>query len=540
MADVFKVDIDRHDPDRSPASYVRSYQIEHHPSMTVLEVLAEIQGYQDDGLAFRSACQAGKCGSCAVSLNGKPVLACRTMVDGQDLYLGPLPNFLVVKDLIVDRARFEEGQARTVAYALETESVTSPAASLPDVEIDYPNLARCIGCLVCSSACPVAAKLDKQFPDPALLATTLSTGVRIKRNGSSAAPIERNADTCSLCLNCHVACPSGVALNRANAQAKDAYIQEQGQSLRDWLMGRAELMGQLGSLTPPLSNHALHNGIVRRGMEATLGISRHADMPAYTAPFKRWFADRSTQTDPATAERKVVYFVGCYGNYSDTQPGKDMVAALERLGVHVEAPEQRCCGLPLVSNGDMNSARQRAEANLASFQPWLEQGYDVIATCTSCSLMLKHDYTEVLGLEAAEEMAGRTYDLGEYLRLMAEAGELDLDELKPVPMATAYHTPCHLRAQQIDLPFIDLIREIPDFEVEVLDTVCCGLSGSYGFKAEKYDVSMDVGRHLFEALEAAEPDLALSECGTCQVQMHHGTRLPVAHPISILRQALEG
>ncbi len=534
MADVFKVEVDRYDPGRSPASYRQSYQIEHHTGMTVLEVLAEIQGYQDDSLAFRSACQAGKCGSCAVALNGQPVLACRTTADGQDLHVGPLPNFPVLKDLIVDRTRFEEGHVRTVGYTAAGPAI----ASLPNPKIDYGNAARCIGCLVCTSVCPVAAQLSEKYPDPALLTTTLSSGVRIEQNGAPAAPVEDNVDYCSLCLNCHVACPSGVALNRVNAQARDAYAQARGPDLRDWLLGRAELLGRMGSLVPPASNLALRNGLVRRGM-ATLGISRRADMPPYTRPFKRWFADRQPQTDAGTAERKVVYFAGCYGNYNDTQAGRDMVAVLERLGVHVELPEQRCCGLPLVSNGDLDGARRRAEANLAFFTPWLEQGYDVVATCTSCSMMLKHEYTEVLGLEAAQEMTGRTYDLGEYLRLLVDAGEMELD-LKPVPLTTAYHTPCHLKAQDVGRPFVDLISRIPEFEVEVLDTVCCGQSGSYGFKAGKYEVGMDVGRHLFDAVEAAGSAIGLSECGTCQLQMYHGTGFPVGHPISILRQALEG
>jgi glycerol-3-phosphate dehydrogenase subunit C len=151
--------------------------------------------------------------------------------------------------------------------------------------------------------------------------------------------------------------------------------------------------------------------------------------------------------------------------------------------------------------------------------------------------MLKQEYTEVLGIQAAEELGGRTYDLGEYLRLLDGSTKLNID-WAPVSLATAYHTPCHLRAQRIGLPFIDLLNKIPDFRVNVLDTVCCGLSGTYGFKAEKFDIGIDVGTRLFELLDASQPDVALSECGICQIQMHHRTRLTVMHPISILCQAL--
>ena len=253
MAITFKVDIDRCDTEKTPASYVQTYELEYHPSQTVLEVLAKIQNSLDDSLAFRSSCEAGKCGSCAVELNGKPVLACRTMVDGNDLHIGPLPNFPVVKDLIVDRERYEIGFVQMLSYGETAESGPQPAAGLPDSEIDYANLARCIGCLVCNAACPVAGEMDDTFPSPAVIAEVLSSGVRIDKDGTKQAPIEENIDYCSMCLNCHVACPSGVALNRINVQSKDAYVRDKGRTLRDWMLGRAELMGKLGGIIPSLS-----------------------------------------------------------------------------------------------------------------------------------------------------------------------------------------------------------------------------------------------------------------------------------------------
>ncbi len=538
MAKTFKVEIDRYQNEATPASYVQPYELKHYPSQTVLEVLAEIQNSQDDSLAFRSSCEAGKCGSCAVEVNGKPVLACRTMVDGNDLHIGPLPNFPVIRDLIVDRERYQTGFVQTLSYGETAASGPQPAAALPESEIDYANLSCCIGCLVCNAACPVAAEMDDSFPSPAVITEVMSSGVRIDRDGTKAAPIEENTDFCSLCLNCHVACPSGVALNRINAQVKDAYVREKGRSLRDWMLGRAELMGKMGGLFPSLSNRLLASTLVRSGMETALGISRKAEMVPYARPFKHWIKQRLPKAEPGTAKRKIIYFVGCYTHYNDTDPGKDAVAVFENLGFHVEIPQQCCCGLPLVSSGDMDSARKLAEANISALQPWCDRGYEIIASCTSCSLMLKHEYSEVLGMANAADIAARTHDLGEYLRHLIETGELQLD-LNPVPLHAAYHTPCHLRTQKIGRPLVEILEKIPEFKVDVLDANCCGQSGSYGFKAEKYKISTDVGRQLSESLSTLKPDIALSECGPCQVRMHGASALPVAHPISILRRALD-
>jgi len=537
MAKTFKVTIDRFQKEKSPAADQQTYELEHYRSQTVLEVLAEIQNRLDDTLAFRSSCEAGKCGSCAVQVNGRPALACRTMVDGNDLHIGPLPTFPIIRDLIVDRERYELGFVQTLSYGGAAAGGMQPAAALPESEIDYANLARCIGCLVCNAACPVAGEMDESFPSPAVIAEVLSSGVRIDKQGKKHAPIEDNIDYCSLCLNCHVSCPSGVSLNRINAQAKDAYAQQKGRSLRDWMLGRAELMGKLGGILPAVSNRMLASPVVRQGMEKALKISQKAEMVPYSQPFRSWLQRRVAQAPKGSPKRKVVYFVGCYTNYSDTDPGKEAVTVLEHLGFEVQVPKQKCCGLPLISSGDMHAARKLARANIDMLQPWRDKGYDILASCTSCSMMLKHEYTEVLGIPGADEISAHTYDVGEYLRNFLDADEVQLD-LNPVPLTAAYHTPCHLKSQKIGLPLVEILKNIPELTIEVLDAKCCGQSGSYGFKVEKHQISTDVGRHLAESLTSTKPDIALSECGPCQIRMHGGSGLPVAHPIAILRRAL--
>ncbi|MBS1248628.1 MAG: Anaerobic glycerol-3-phosphate dehydrogenase subunit C [Chloroflexi bacterium] len=529
---TFQVHIHRYDPERKSSAYAQTYQVKHRPSMTVLEVLEDIQHHQDSSLAFRSSCRSSKCGTCAVSLDGKPALACRTVVSGEDISLGPLPRRPVVRDLIVEH-RGREKRLGELA-ALERES--TPAA-LPESKIDYANVSRCIECTVCTAACPVGFTLTELAPTPDLFSAAVGAGIRVE-DDSPAMPLEENIDYCSLCLNCYLACPAGVDLNALNAWAKDALTEAGPPRLRNWLFGRPDLLGKAGSLAPKLSNLTLANALLRKGMEASVGISARADMPPYESPFLRWYKKYRPQTGPS-AERKVAFFVGCFYNYNDTQTTQDTIRLLDHLGVHVGVPEeQQCCGMPMLGNGDAEGARRRAEANTEVFRPWLEKGYDVIVACTTGSLMLKSEYTGTLDVPAAGELAGRTYDLGEYLQLLVEDGVLDLGALEPVSERMSYHTPCHLKAQQIGRPFIELLSQIPGQEIDVLDTVCCGLSGSYGLKTEKYDLGQDIGQHLFDALDESHPDLALSECGPCQLQMRHGTGLPTKHPVSVLWEAM--
>lgn len=542
MTQTFKVLVDRYNPETKEAS-VQTYEVEFIPSQTVLQTLNIIRDTLDDSLSFRSSCQGAKCGSCAVALNGKPVLACNTMIDGRDITIGPLPNFPVINDLIVDRSQCEdyffEMLARTGACEGSCNGHThkEPEAVLPESKIDYENLSRCLGCMVCTSACPYNAQMEENGPNPSMLVSVLSSGVLTQNEGQWAFPIGKNSDYCSLCLNCYTACPAGVHLNRANSQSKDAYVQTKGQKLRDRLLGHAEFADKAATLTPALNNNLVNNPLIRQTLEKTLGISSQPSMVKFSRPLTK---QRPVDKQPGliAKKHKVAFFTGCYARYNDTDAGLDAIAVLEKLGIQVEVPEQSCCGLPLIGNGDMASAEQKARTNIAAFKPWVDKGYDVVATCTSCSLMLKAEYQEVFGIDAASALADCTYDFAEYINKLVADKEIEL-ELTSVPMNTAYHTPCHLKSQKIGTPFIELLEKIPDFKVAVMDANCCGQSGSYGYKAEKYPVSEAVGNELKDAMNELNPELGLSECGPCQLRMHDVSGRPVAHPVSILRRALK-
>lgn len=257
VADSFEVKVHRYDPVEEN-HYLDTYNLEYYPSMTVLDVLEEIQKRYDSNLAFRSSCRSGKCGSCAVSLDGKPVLACRTTLDGRDIELGPLDNFPVVKDLVVDKSQFDRGQQRALAYTSRNDEKEAPEANIPEEDVDFSNISRCIGCMICESVCPIAGAMkrsnigeENEIPDPSWLTNVACSGIRV---GSSRAylPLEDSLQYCRLCgsskrfwpesrpdpspcgltycrllATCERACPSGVHLSELIGKAKEAYRKEQ-------------------------------------------------------------------------------------------------------------------------------------------------------------------------------------------------------------------------------------------------------------------------------------------------------------------------
>ena len=86
---------------------------------------------------------------------------------------------------------------------------------------------------------------------------------------------------------------------------------------------------------------------------------------------------------------------------------------------------------------------------------------------------------------------------------------------------------------------LELLRMIPGLELVELDSNCCGIAGTYGFKKENFKVSQMIGKPLFDNIAAAAPDFVACECETCKWQIEMSTGVSVKNPVSILAEALE-
>lgn len=175
--------------------------------------------------------------------------------------------------------------------------------------------------------------------------------------------------------------------------------------------------------------------------------------------------------------------------------------------------------------------------NVPSLLSTVRSGSDIVFTSTSCGHMIKHEYSRLLAIPNAEEVANRLYDLFEFLRNLKESGNLRT-LFKEIPLKVAYFAPCHLRSLEIGLPALEILRLIPGLEIENIEADCCGLGGTFGFKKEKYDISQEIGKDLKEAIDRLSPEVILTDCEGCRMQIRHLTGLKVLHPIQILRDAL--
>jgi glycerol-3-phosphate dehydrogenase subunit C len=161
-----------------------------------------------------------------------------------------------------------------------------------------------------------------------------------------------------------------------------------------------------------------------------------------------------------------------------------------------------------------------------------------VGTSTSCTLTLKEEAPELLGLhdQDVRTVAEGTYDIFEFLRTMHERGELRTDFVS-IERTLPYHPPCQLRAHRLGRPALDILELVPGLNIQESTSSCCGIAGTYGVKREKYQIGMDVGADLFAFVTNSKSDVALCDSETCRWQITHGTGVASKHPIEILYAA---
>jgi glycerol-3-phosphate dehydrogenase subunit C len=393
-------------------------------------------------------------------------------------------------------------------------------------ELMRDSLDHCVKCTICETFCPVS-NVTPLFPGPKY-AGPQAERFRVADEPST----DGSVDYCSGCG----ICTQGVHIAEINSQARARLKEQTGFKLRDRIIARPTWAGRAGTPVAPLANWTLRNKLVRLIGEKTVGLHRDAPVPRFAGrTFQAWAKKHPTPALP----RKVAFFHGCGANYYEPDLGAMTVALLEHNGIAVEVPKQDCCGLPLQSNGMFDDARPVVHRLAKRLAPFAREGVDIVGTSTSCTLMLKREAREILGLEDDADLrvvSDRVYDICEYLAMLHERGELRTD-FGPLPMTVTYHAPCQQQGHGIGKPALDLMALVPELRVIENDATCCGVAGTYGLKSEKYEIAMDVGAGLFRQIEDAGPDLAVCDSETCRWHIEKATGVRTVHPVEILHRA---
>ena len=404
--------------------------------------------------------------------------------------------------------------------------------NLQQHNISDNNFEQCIKCTICTVYCPVAA-VNPNYPGPKQAGPD-GERLRLKKFNF----YDESLKYCINCKRCEVACPSNVKIGDIIQAARIKYSKKQPK-LRDYILANTDIVGTLSTPFAPIVNTTLGLKPVKAILDGVMKIDHRRTFPKYAfGTFESWY--KKVAEKQAAYPSQVSYFHGCYVNYNNPQLGKDLIKVMNAFSIGVQLLEkEKCCGVALISNGLIKQAQKQARTNINSIRKSvLEKNIPVIATSSTCTFTIRDEYPHLLDIDNADvreevELATR------YIYRLLSQKKTKLNFKTGQKIKVAYHTPCHMEKLGWAYYSIELLKLIPNIELTILDSQCCGIAGTYGFKKENYKTSQDIGEPLFKQIEALDIDYVVTDCETCKWQIEMSTSKPCEHPISILANTLE-
>jgi fumarate reductase (CoM/CoB) subunit B len=466
------VTIKRFDPEKDKDSYFQTFTVKVNDGARVLHVLHAIHDTIDPTLSYRYSCASGQCGSCAVRVNGEPVLACMEEAKEKST-IEPL-NLPVKKDLVSDLLPSLE----QIASFLPKKEIVPPKRS--DIEEIKP-LRDCIECLCCLSVCP-AVDVTK-FLGPTAMRQEMRLALDPRDSGDRISDAVRDGlFTCTSCQACWKVCPKEIEIPGKAIEKLRAYANKRGFTLPRHLEVAA-LIKETGRSVPRSSESFL---------EQVSGV-----------------------LEPCGPVRATVgFFVGCMYNLRQQQSALDAMEVLRRNGIQVIIPkEQVCCGSPLIRTGQLDYVDTLKQRNIETFK---SRGIDTVLTmCAGCGSTLKNDY----------QTPFKVIDINELLT------QLGIEPPAKLDIRATYHDPCHLlRGQGVRDQPRELIRQVVDL-VE-MPSICCGSGG--GVRSGNPEEAAALGKRRGEEIKKTGAEVVVTSCPFCEFHIMGHTDKPVKHVATVL------
>ena len=347
-------------------------------------------------------------------------------------------------------------------------------------------------------------------------------------------------DLCLECKACKSECPLSVDMATMKSEFLSHYQAEHGVPLRSRLFGAIRPLNRLGAATAPLSNLPGRVGPARALLERVAGIDRRRPLPRFAREtLVRW--DRR-RTRPAHGSRgEVVFLADSFTTFTEPAIGRAAIELLEAAGWRVRLESAGCCGRSSISKGLLDQAKGMASDMVERLAPEAERGVPIVGCEPSCLLTLREEHVSLLPDDPRARTVGAQTRLVEELLVEAiDDGGLVLDPGSEVGnRPIVFHGHCHQKALAGTAATVALLERIPGARVTELDAGCCGMAGSFGFEAEHYDLSMQIGEsRLFPALREAAPGTLVCATGvSCRQQIGHGVGQRAWHPVELVRAA---
>ena len=405
----------------------------------------------------------------------------------------------------------------------------------------------CIRCGACSNSCANFQSVGGHAFGGETYSGGIGTGWEAGVHGLDSAA-EMN-DLCTGCSQCVNRCPVKIdipwintvvrdRLNRASEPESYDFLvdglspddEPQGLDIQKRIFGNIETFAKLGSIAPGVSNTAIESDLVQGVLERVAGIDSRRELPTLADETLVEWAKTHHNPNP-DADREVVLYPDLYTNYFSPERGRAAVRVLEALGAAVRVPPVAESGRAPLSQGMIDTADGKASEVYAALAEHIDADRDIVVIEPSDLAMFRNEYARLLPEGAADRLADSSYELFEYVYGLVENGA-EVDSLPTVDgESITYHSHCQQRTLGLE-PYTTEILSRAGYDVTETDVECCGMAGSFGYKSEYYELSMDVGSELDKQLP--EGGRIVASGTSCGEQIAALTASEAPHPIRLL------
>jgi succinate dehydrogenase/fumarate reductase iron-sulfur protein len=488
-------------------SYMSTYRVPVARGTTVLDSLMYVKDNLDETLTFRHSCRMGICGSCAVNINGQPLLACYTQVlqlNADSLVIEPVANLPVIKDLVVDVEPFFDQYKKTCNVLIKPEEEfrkTSEFVQSPAELKRFWDLTLCIKCSICYSACPAA--IDEKFLGPESLTANYRFVADSRDQGCPGRlkPMADNIWLCTQCNSCTMFCPK--LIKCADAIVDDHSLLVEAGNLPKTVV---EVLERVYKYHNPMGTHQ----------------SKRLD----------WAKGLSVKAYPETTEADVLFFVCCSDVYDprNQEVARTMVEVFNKMGVDFATlgTEEWCCGDHMLRLGEKGLFEELATHNIEVFKKL--KANTIVTLSPHCYNTFRND----------KPYSDEKLNVQHYTQFLADAiKQGNISPARPVRRRVAYHDPCFLgKRNEVYDPPRQILGAIPGLQlVEMKRTrqssFCCGGGAGRVWTEDAQPEKRPCVNRLKEALDLGVDTIAVA-CPYCVTTLEDAVKvLDVENKITV-------
>lgn len=360
-----------------------------------------------------------------------------------------------------------------------------------------------------------------------------------KSNAFDSHELKEVYDLCVGCKACKAECPSNVDVALLKTEFLHQFHQGNPPTLRDKLFANGYRINNLGARFKGLANYFLSASWSSNMLKKRLGIAEKRQLPLLHNII--WINDLKYLTQPEVEIKKVALFVDEFSHHYDANVVVSALQLLTKLGYGIEVISGCDSGRAFISKGFLEKAKKAATKNINKCAHLTDAGIPLLGIEPSAILSFRDEYPQLVdNMVLANQLAGQTFLIEEFL-----AQEIELDNIKAEQFDTEsrevlVHVHCHQKALSSTEHTRKILSLPQNHHVEIIQTGCCGMAGSFGYEAEHYEVSMQMGEiSLFPKVRTAKASTIVIANGTsCRHQIHDGTKRQAIHPIELMWKAL--